>query len=85
MDEGIPLVALFANVPYFFPILHTADTPKVNFIAQRLNAWEEGITDESWSLDNVRVEANLPEPLTILLLGAGLLGLGWITWRWRRK
>lgn len=41
----------------------------------------QGLGDEGWGLDNIRITADItpadvPEPMTLSLLGAGLLGLG---------
>lgn len=51
---------------------HSAGSLVFNFSASNL----QGIEDESWGLDNVRVEVNtIPLPGGLLLLGTGLPGL----------
>lgn len=60
-----------------YTVPHTAASAAFDFQAYGLGL--QGVTDESWGLDNVQVEANpVPLPSTLLLLGSGLLGLaGW--------
>lgn len=56
-----------------FTFDHTASSVVFNFSASGLSP---GIADESWGLDNVRVEsAVVPEPGSLVLLGLGALGL----------
>ncbi len=55
-----------------YTVPHTDSSVVIQFKGSGL----QGITDESWGLDNVRVEVNvIPLPSTLLLLGTGLLGL----------
>jgi hypothetical protein len=58
------------HLTYSLP--HTASTVTINFQAWNLQT----IDDESWGLDNVKVEVSgVPVPPTALLLGSGLVGL----------
>ena len=52
---------------------HTATSMDLSFFALGL----QDITDESWGLDNVRVDATAPVPVPapLMLLGSGVLGL----------
>jgi hypothetical protein len=55
-----------------FTFNHSASNLVLNFSAAGL----QGITDESWGLDNVRVDvAAVPVPAAVWLFGSGLLGL----------
>lgn len=69
----------------FRGIEHNADTLTVQWYASG-SGWQGG-ADESWAIDNISVTLNgvpipNPEPTTMLLLGAGLLGMAAVT---RRK
>lgn len=59
-------------------IAHSSSNLTLTFIGTGAG-WEFG-DNESWGIDNLRVELNgvadVPEPITLSLLGAGLLGLG---------
>lgn len=72
LDQAFDLENELAN------ILHSSSTLTITFIGTGAG-WEFG-DNESWGIDNLRVElngvANVPEPMTVSLLGAGLLGLG---------
>lgn len=57
---------------------HSASSVVFNFTGSGLQV----LDDESWGLDNVRVEV-VPVPGTLLLLGSGLLGLAGFRWRGR--
>ena len=71
------------NLTFTFP--YTAASLGLNFADLGL----QGVSDESWGLDNVRVSVsvpsgNVPEPGSIALLG-GLISIGGIMLRRRRK
>jgi hypothetical protein len=53
-----------------FEVPHSASSVLFQFTASGL----QGISDESWGLDNVRVQV-VPLPPSLLLLGSGLIGL----------
>ena len=81
--------------PVFQNIPHTANTLTVEWFAsgagwQGDNLTFGGTQDESWAIDNVRVDLNgvtVPAPLppTASLLGSGLLGLGLLGFRRMKK
>ncbi len=58
----------------FTDISHTGDTLVIGLFASG-GGWQGGV-DESWAIDNLRVEINtVPEPSTILLLATGFINL----------
>ena len=71
------------HLEYTFP--HPNSNLIINFAARNL----QGITDESWGIDNVIISTEgagvIPEPNTILLLGSGLLGIGAVSFMKKRK
>lgn len=50
-----------------FTFAHTSSTLRLNFLGWDL----QDVGDEAWGLDNVRIQADVPEPSTFVLLGAG--------------
>ena len=81
--------------PVFQNIAHTSNTLIVEWFAsgagwQGDNVRFGGSQDESWAIDNLRVDLNgvpapAPLPPTAFLLGSGLLGLGLLGFRRMRK
>jgi hypothetical protein len=79
--------------PVFQNIPHTGATLTVAWFAsgagwQGENAIFGNTHDESWAIDNVRVDLNdvhAPLPPTFTLLGSGLLGLGLLGFRKKSK
>lgn len=81
--------------PVFQNIPHTADTLIVEWFAsgagwQGDNLTFGGTQDESWAIDNLRVDLNgvpapAPLPPTAFFVGSGLLGLGLLGFRKMRK
>jgi len=71
------------HLEYTFP--YSNSNLIINFAARNL----QGITDESWGIDNVIISTEgvgvIPEPNTILLLGSGLLGIGAVSFMKKRK
>jgi hypothetical protein len=70
--------SLYENYNDGFTFDHTASTLTLSFYGRHL----QGLQDESWSLDNIRVStggsgqtAPVPEPATMLLFATGLAGL----------
>jgi hypothetical protein len=62
-----------------FAFAHTGGSLELNFGASGL----QGIGDESWGLDNVRVQVSaVPVPAAVWLFGSGLVGLATVA---RRK
>ena len=72
-DQAFDLENELAN------ILHSSSTLTITFIGTG-DGWEFG-DNESWGIDNLLVALNgaadVPEPMTLSLLGAGPMGLGW--------
>ena len=65
-----------------FTFAHTDSSILLNFGANGL----QSLADESWGLDNVRVEVSaVPIPASVWLLGSGLLGLIGVARRNRRR
>jgi hypothetical protein len=64
---------------FSFEVPHSAGSVVFQFTASGL----QDIADESWGLDNVKVEV-VPLPSTLLLLGSGLLGLAGLRLRFRK-
>jgi hypothetical protein len=63
-----------------FTLAHSASAVVLHFSGAGL----EGIGDESWGLDNVRIDVtSIPEPNALCLFATVLAGFGVI--RWRRK
>jgi len=58
--------------PAFQNIAHTDSSLTISWFASGLK-WQ-GEYDESWAIENVRVDV-VPLPPTLVLLGSGLLGL----------
>ena len=71
MDSVYRMSFLFAS---------NADQLTLNFTGYGL----QGLADESWGLDNVRVSA-VPEPETASMMGLGLLALAWRTRRRQQR
>jgi len=67
---SVPEEAMDSVYNLSFTFAHSADNLALNFSAIGL----QGILDESWGLDNVRVDA-VPVPAAVWLFGSGLLGL----------
>ena len=65
-DDWIDQDAVY-SIPWTFD--HTGSSLEITFGADNLQA----ITDESWGLDNVVVEVDIPEPTTVLFLCLGSL------------
>jgi hypothetical protein len=60
--------------------------PSVTWTLEAVGAGWQGGGDESWAIDNLNVVVNtipvaVPQPGTLLLLGTGLLGLGFVVRR----
>jgi hypothetical protein len=67
--------------PAFQNIAHTGNSLTISWFASGAG-WQGG-TDESWAIENVRVDL-VPLPPTVVLLGSGLLGLLGAGWRLRK-
>jgi hypothetical protein len=63
-----------------FEVPHSASSVVFQFTGSGL----QGLSDESWGLDNVQVEV-VPLPPSLLLLGSGLLGLAAVRLRFRKS
>ncbi len=71
------------NLSFTFP--HNAEdlTFRIHLYGAGLQPWDYWL-DEGFGIDNVKVTLNstaVPEPSTILLFSAGLLGLGLMRWK----
>lgn len=64
--------------PAFQNIAHTGSSLTISWFASGPN-WQGGL-DESWAIENVRVDV-VPLPPTVVLLGSGLLGLAGLGYR----
>jgi hypothetical protein len=67
--------------PAFQNIAHIGPSLTISWFASGPN-WQGGM-DESWAIENVRVDV-VPLPPTVVLLGSGLLGLLGAGWRLRK-
>ncbi|MCR4347382.1 MAG: hypothetical protein NUV55_09315 [Sulfuricaulis sp.] len=71
-DPNLGLQSMDSVYNLSFTFAHSADNLALNFSAAGL----QGLSDESWGLDNVHVEvAAVPVPAAVWLFGSGLLGL----------
>lgn len=88
VQRGFNLYYQYTDLAYnmylesaFQNIAHTGDSLTISWFASGPN-WQGGI-DESWAIENVRVDV-VPLPPTVVLLGSGLLGLLGAGWRLRK-
>ena len=72
-DPNLGLQSMDSSYNLSFTFPHSANDIVLNFSAYGLQPL---LTDESWGLDNVRVDvAAVPVPAAVWLFGSGLLGL----------
>jgi hypothetical protein len=73
--------------PVFASIPHSGSSATFTFLLE--GNVSQGLNDESWAMDNLRVGHNgvtpVPEPETHALLLAGLAAVGWLTRRRRSR